>query len=315
MKTLNDFEVFFNKSLKMDLESLDKRRKRIVNRFLILVLGIFVPSVAVLILMELYIWIAVSLLVSLLIFFFWVRDKLFYKDFKQQVINRVVYFISPDLTYDPKEHISLSEFVTSRIFMTSVDRHQGDELVYGKIDRTGFRFSEFNAEYKTTTTDSKGRAKATWHRIFKGLFFIAGFNRDFTGSTVVLPNSFGKDSILMKKIMSISRREKLVHLDDVEFSRQFNVYSDNQVQARYILSTSLIRRIVDFRKKHKSNVFLSFVDSKMYLGISHTKNLFEPNYLKSLTDFRIVRTYFEDLMLAVGIVEEMNLNTRIWTRQ
>lgn len=315
MKTIEEFESFFNKSLKTDLENLDKRRKVIVKRFLILLLGIFIPSVAVFILIELFWGIAISIGVFLLLFFFWVRDKLFLNDFKQQVINRIVYFISPDLTYDPKGHVSLSEFVTSRIFLTSVDRYNGDDLVWGKIDKTEFRFSEFKAEYKTTTTDSKGRTRTQWHTIFKGLFFIADFNKEFTGSTVVLPNVFGKGFGFMKKVMGISRREKLVSLEDPDFSKQFNVYSDDQVKARYILSTSLMSRITEFKKKHKNNIYLSFVDSKMYLGISHTKNLFEPNYLKSLTDFSVVRDYYDDLILAVGVVEDMNLNTRIWTKQ
>ncbi len=315
MKTLREFEEFFNKSLKTDLENLDKRRKRIVNRFLITLFAIFIPSLAVFILVELFAGIAVSAVIAILLFFFWVRDKLFLNDFKQQVINRIVYFISPDLTYDPKGHISISEFVTSRLFMTSVDRHRGDDLVYGKIDKTEFRFSEFKAEYKSVSTDSKGRARTKWHTIFKGLFFIADFNKDFSGSTVVLPNSFGKGFGFMKKIAGINRREKLVTLEDIEFAKQFNAYSDDQVKARYILSTSLMSRIKEFKNKHRNNIYISFVDSKMYLGISHKKDLFEPVYLKSLTRFDVVRDYFDDLVLAVGIVEDMNLNTRIWTKQ
>lgn len=315
MKTLQEFKDFFNKSLKTDLENLDKRRKQMVNRFLITLLAIFIPSVAIFIITELYIGIVFSVAVFLILFFFWVRDKLFIDDFKQQVINRIVYFISPDLTYDPKGHISLSEFVTSRIFMQSVDRHKGDDLVYGKIDKTEFRFSEFKAEYKTTTTNSKGRTSTRWHTLFRGLFFIADFNKDFVGSTVVLPNSFGRGFGFMKKVMGITRREKLVNLEDVEFSKEFTVYSDDQINARYILSTSLMSRIKAFKNKHKNSVYISFVDSRMYLGISHTKDLFEPRYLKSLTRFDVVKDYFDDLLLAVGIVEDMNLNTRIWTRQ
>lgn len=315
MKTITEFEEYFNKSLKTDLENLDKRRKRIVKRFLISLFAIFIPSLAIFILAGFYPGIAISVLAFVLLFFFWVRDKLFYNDFKQQVVNRIVYFISPDLTYEPKSRITLSEFVTSRIFLTSVDRYNGDDLVYGRIGKTDFRFSEFKAEYKTVTTDSKGKRRTQWHTIFKGLFFIADFNKEFSGSTVVLPNILGKRFDFLKKVLGATRREKLVKLEDPEFTKQFNVYSDDQVKARYILSTSLMTRIKDFRRKHKNSIYLSFVDSKMYLGISHKKDLFEPEYLKSLTRFDVVRDYFDDLLLAVGVVEDMNLNTRIWTKQ
>jgi hypothetical protein len=315
MKTLEDFENYFSTSLSTDLESLDKRRRLIVKRFLILFFAIFLPSIAVFIFTELIAILVAGIAGSIILYFLWVRDKLFYNDFKIQVIDRIVNFISPALSYNPNGFVNLSEFKTSRIFLTSVDRYNGDDLVEGKIDKTEFRFSEIKAEYKTTSTDSKGKTRTQWHTIFRGLFVVADFNKDFTGSTVVLPNSFGRRFGFLKRIMGISRREKLVMLEDIEFTRQFNVYGDDQVQARYILSTSLMERINNFKKKHKNNIYLSFVDSRMYLGISHNNNLFEPKYLKSLIRSDVVKTYFEDLSLAAGIVDDMNLNRRIWTKQ
>jgi hypothetical protein len=285
--------------------------------------AMFVPIVAVSVLLQVYmeidniaiIGIAVAVVAALLVFFFWVRDKLFYNDFKSQVINRIVYFISPDLQYSAKDSINVAEFVTSRLFMHSVDRYKGDDLVHGKIDKTAFRFSEIKAEYKTTSTDSKGRRKTSWHVLFKGLFFIADFNKDFSGSTVVLPNSLGKGFGFLKKLLSIDRREKLVQLEDVNFTKEFNVYGDDQIQSRYILSTTLMERILEYKKKSKNNIYLSFVDSKMYLGIAYTKDLFEPHYLKSMTNIDLVKTYYEDMILAVCIVEDLNLNLRIWTKE
>lgn len=323
MKSIQEFEQFFNISLKTDLANLDLRRKRIVNRFLIMFFLIFIPIVAASVLLEMFMNInnigiigsIAAVIIAVLVFIFWVHDKLFYNDFKSQVINRIVYFISPELQYSAKDSINVSEFVTSRLFMHNVDRFKGDDLVFGRIDKTAFRFSEIKAEYKTTTVDSKGNRKTQWHTLFKGLFFIADFNKDFKGSTVVLPNELGKGFAFLKKLMSIDRREKLVQLEDVNFTKEFNVYGDDQIQSRYILSTSLMERILQYRIKSKNHIYLSFVDSKMYLGIAYSKNLFEPSYLKSMINFELVKTYFEDMILAVSIVEDLNLNLRIWTKE
>ncbi len=314
MKTLEEFRTFYEKSLKTDLQHLDARRKRIIKRFLVTFFA-FVAVSVIMSLFSFYIGIAIAFALSLLVFGLWVYDRHFYKDFKHQVINRIVYFISPDLKYDPKGFINISEFTASRIFLTNIDRYKGDDLVYGKIDKTEMRFSEIKAAYKTTTTDNKGRTNTSWHTIFKGLFFAADFNKDFTGSTVVIPNSFGRGFGFLKKIMGANRREKLVKLEDVNFTKNFNVYGDDQIQARYILSTTLIERIMDFRKKHGSQIYLSFVDSHMYLAIPYRKDLFEPSYFKSLVNFKVVRSYFDVLQLATGIVDDMNLNRRIWTKQ
>ncbi len=314
MKTSEEFQSFFENSLKTDLINLDNRRKRIVNRFLITLVA-FIGISVVSYLLAFYWGIAIAFVLCLIVYGLWVYDKHFYKDFKNQVINRIVYFISPDLKYDAKGHVNVSEFAASRIFLTHIDRFRGDDLVYGKIDKTEMRFSELKAEYKTTTSDNKGRTRTKWHTVFKGLFFIADFNKDFKGSTVVLPNSFGKGFGFLKKIMGISRREKFVKLEDVSFNKYFNVYGDDQVQARYILSTTLMERIVNFRKKHNKSISLSFVDSKMYLAVPYRKDLFEPSYFKSLVNFKVIGSYFEDLQLATAIVDEMNLNLRIWTKQ
>ncbi|MDD3877689.1 MAG: DUF3137 domain-containing protein [Bacteroidales bacterium] len=314
MKTLEEFQDFFENSLKTDLINLDVRRKRIVKRFLIITVFFILASVACAVLN--FFWgIAIAFVVALIVFALWVYDKHFYKDFKHQVINRIVYFISPDMIYDSKGRINISEFTASRIFLTNIDRYNGDDLVSGKMDKTEMRFSEIKAEYKVTTTDGKGNRKTTWHTIFKGLFFIADFNKEFVGSTVVIPNSFGKGFGFLKKLMGINRREKLVQLEDVNFTKNFNVYGDDQIQARYILSTTLMERILEFKNKHKKSIYLSFVDSKMYLAVPYTKDLFEPSYLKSLVNIKVIGSYFEDLQLATGIVDDMNLNLRIWTKQ
>jgi hypothetical protein len=110
-------------------------------------------------------------------------------------------------------------------------------------------------------------------------------------------------------------RGELIKFEDTEFEKFFAVYSDDEIQARYVLSMSLIRRIVDFRKKINKKIFLSFIESKVYVAIDCERDLFEPRFSATLLDFDLVREYFEDLQLAVGIVEDLNLNTRIWSKE
>ncbi|MHC5936325.1 DUF3137 domain-containing protein [Nostoc sp.] len=41
-------------------------------------------------------------------------------------------------------------------------------------------------------------------------------------------------------------------------------------------------------------------------------NIFEPNLFKSMLSFAPLREYFETLNLMLGIVEDLNLDRRIW---
>ena len=81
----------------------------------------------------------------------------YYSAFKQQVIKQIIHFIDDTLIYSPSDCISQGRFEECCIFRTHIDRYRGDDLVTGKIGSTDMKFSEVHAEYKTTTTDSKGR--------------------------------------------------------------------------------------------------------------------------------------------------------------
>ncbi len=330
MKNPDDFKAYYETEMLPELEVLEKRRKKMVSRSFRVVLF---SLLALLLLVVLYQstlfdqkrdtltpWFIGGGIVIVFIAIFtgvaWARDKTFYTDFKKQVIERIVKFISPNLLYEPKNYVGSDSFQRSRIFLNHVDRYSGDDMVHGKIDKTQIWFSEVKAEHKTTTSDNKGNRKTTWHTIFKGMFFIADFNKHFQTSTVVLPNRLGKGFLasFFNKI-NLTRREKHVNLEDPDFNRHFVVYGEDQIEARYVLSTSLMRRITEFKEKHPNPLYISFVNSFLYVAIAYRKNLFEPSYFKSLLRFSLVKEYFEDIHLAVSIVEELNLNNRIWTKQ
>lgn len=325
MKSLQEFENFYNQSLFREMEALDERRKKVLKRLLSIIsgtgAGMLLSVLAAIYLVSpekdqhfILVFVApvVILLLGVLVWSVYGRDKYFVADFKRQLIEPIIHFISPDLTYQPNNFIGIDSFERSRLFMTSIDRYNGDDYVFGQIDKTQFWFSEVKAEYKTTT--SKGQTQ--WHTIFKGLFFVADFNKHFEGSTVVLPNRLGRGSLarILQKV-NLTRREKLIKLEDPEFNKYFVVYGDDQIESRYVLSPSLMQRLIDFRKKQGNPLHISFVSSFLFLAIGYTKDLFEPSYFKSLTHFETVKPYFEDISLAVGIVEDLNLNTRIWTKQ
>jgi hypothetical protein len=330
MKSIDEFKAYYDKEMLPELQLLEKRRKKMIGRSLRVILF---ALLAILLLVVLYnsslmdsnrdnltLWFIgagiVIIVAAIITGGVWARDKTFYVDFKKQVIERIVKFVSPDLVYEPKNYVGSDSFQRSRIFMNSVDRYSGDDMVKGKIDKTQIWFSEVKAEYKTTTTDNKGNRKTTWHTIFKGLFFIADFNKHFQTSTVVLPNKLGKGFLanFFNKI-NLTRREKHVKLEDPDFNKHFVVYGEDQVEARYVLSTSLMRRITEFKEKHTNPLYISFVNSFLYVAIAYRKDLFEPSYFKSLLRFSLVKEFFEDIHLAVSIVEELNLNNRIWTKQ
>jgi hypothetical protein len=319
MKSLDDLKKFFETELKTDLDELETRRKKIAARVLVLAIGavcLIGGSVALYFIIDFWAFIPGVAVIVLWAILHWVFTKGYTSDFKTKVIARIVKFIDPGLDYKPTACISEGDYLASRIFRTRPDRYRGDDLVTGRIGKTTIAFSEIHSEYKTTTHSSSGGTQTSWHTIFKGLFFIANFNKRFKGETYVLPDlaqkTFGK--ILGNLFQSWNKgRGQLIKMEDPDFEREFVVYGSDQVEARYILSTSLMKRIYDYKARTGRTVYLSFVDDKIYVALSYLKNLFEPKLFKSLLDFGVIREYYDDLTYATGLVEELNLNTRIWT--
>ena len=241
----------------------------------------------------------------------------FKQRYKHNLIAQVVRFFGPDFEYQPENSVSENRFLQSRIFEQSIDRFKGEDYISGTAGKTRFECSELHAEYKTTSTDSKGRRQTQWHTIFKGLYFAADFNKNFNGITLVLPDvaeaSFGW---LGQKLqgMNFSRPGELVKLEDPEFEKLFVVYGTDQVEARYILSPALMRRLVDVRRKIGRAVHLSFKDACVFVAMDPGKDLLEPK-LFSPVSYESCCTAFADLRLVLDIIEDLNLNTRIWTKQ
>lgn len=200
-------------------------------------------------------------------------------------------------------------FIDSKLFGNKVpDNLSEEDCVEGRWGETWLYFSEVKAEDKNSDDE--------YRVYFQGLFFQANFNKSFKGRTVVVPDiaekTFGAIGRFFQS-WNKQHADELIKLEDPEFERLFAVYGTDQIEARYILSTSMMQRLVDLRKNVQREIRVSFVDNDVYIAISsNNKNLFEPRFFRSVIDFRSVLEYFETLQMMIGIVEDLKLNRRIW---
>lgn len=233
--------------------------------------------------------------------------------YKREVIERIVHFVDERLRYDPDRHIPESVYRASGLFPRACDRYAGDDYVEGQLGATPIVFSELYTAYKTTKTTNNG-TKEEWHTIFRGLFFKCEFNKTFRGRTYVLPDRLEK---ALGDIGAALQRERTVYgelarLEDPDFERLFTVYSSDQVLARYVLSTSLMARLTAFQRRTRQELRLAFVDSNLYVSVRYKRPLFEPRIWRTLVNYEEHCFFFEAIQLVASLVDELNLNTRIW---
>ncbi|MCK4974136.1 MAG: DUF3137 domain-containing protein [Sulfurimonas sp.] len=313
MKSVSELTDFYYKNLFPTLEKLETDRKRLKQK--VVIIGIVYTLFTAFIAYELsnYLDFIIFAYIALgaIIYKFIIKD--YTHEFKMKVIKPLVHAIDKSLLYSSKTHVSEYFFNHSDLFSTP-DRMSGNDYVKGRIDDIRIQFSDIHAEKRHRS--SKG--KENWSTIFKGLFIVAEFNKHFQGETVILPdtaqNTFGNliGNWLQSKNMS---RDELIKMDDPEFEKEFVVYSTDQVEARYILSHSLMQKLLIFKHKSKHPLHVSFIGGHIYMALEYDKDLFEPAIFSSLLDYKVAMEYVKTLHLAIGVVQELKLNQKLWSKR
>lgn len=237
-------------------------------------------------------------------------------NFKQSVIPLTLKTIDESLEIDYTTGLSESDFVYSRLFNKEPDRYRSEDQVSGSAGKTRFSFSELHAEYKTVTQTKNGRQEH-WHTILKGIVFCADFNKHFNGETIIRPKDIGAAlGAWISKAMPIfsSSGRELIQLESPEFDSEFVTYSTDQVEARYILTPAMMERICELNKRCSYTISLSFIDSCVFIAFPLNKDYFEPPVHKSLLDPDFLNEDTEVIRFMYGIIKDLDLNTRIWTK-
>ena len=237
--------------------------------------------------------------ISVIIFFTCVnnKSKIVSSFYKEEVVNEVIHAFSPDSGIDE------SVFENCGLFI-SPDRYHAEDLIEGRLGKTSFVCSEVHAEERRTRSTKSG-VQHYWVDIFKGFLFIADFHKDFQGETTILRNS------LFKLKMGASR----VKMESPEFEKVFDVFSTDQIEARYLITPSMMERMLKLDNNFKKGITISFRNSTILVAIPDSKNRFEADVWSSLNDMNLLKSDFAVLQSLLAIVDELNLNTRIWSKE
>ena len=233
--------------------------------------------------------------------------------FKVGLIGPMVKSVEPEMNYDPGNGISESLFVSSELFGNRPDRYHAEDLFHGRIGKTDIMFSEVHAEEKHTSTDSDGNTSTSWSTLFQGVFLIADFHKEFRSPVSVMPDfaerSFGWFGKKLQKMSS-----NLQRMENPEFEKFFVVRGVDPVETRYLLTPKMQESLVELRQRFGADVRIGFRDSKVVLAISNQENWFEGNVKIPANDHGQLKNLLFEIWSCFKIVEDLDLNTRIWSK-
>ena len=256
------------------------------------------------------------IILALLASFFSKYEKKFNHAIKREILPKILNFINRELKYKPDGFIMQSEFNESWIFPNKqIYRYSGSDFVSGSYGTGSFAFSQLQVkEIEKRRTGGKSDTKIS--ELFKGLFYTADFIKSFKGKTFVYPDyahtilgaQFGE----MINHALRSESTQLVKFEDVNFEKEFAVYSTDQVEARFILSPSLIERIKLIKSKIGNDLYFSFIKNRVYIAIPGQTEFLCPIIFKDMTKFETIEPIYYGIEVLLEIANDLQLNTRIW---
>jgi hypothetical protein len=243
-------------------------------------------------------------------------EKRFNLDLKAEILPKILKYIRPELKYDPIGFIKQSDFEDSRIYPNrQVHSFKGSDFVTGSYGEGLFAFSELDV-MEITRTRSAGKSETKITQLFKGLFYVANFNKSFSGKTVIYPDyarsllgaQFGE---MLNQAIGVDNTH-LVRLEDTEFEKEFAVYSTDQVEARYILSPTMIERLMLIKQKIERDLYISFIHDRIYIAMPCDIEFLTPLIFRDMTQFETMEPIYYGIDALIDIAQDLHLNTRIW---
>ncbi|MCD7780832.1 MAG: DUF3137 domain-containing protein, partial [Candidatus Gastranaerophilales bacterium] len=181
----------------------------------------------------------------------------------------------------------------------SFNRHSFDDHLKGQYGSLNIDITEMCL--KRITHSGKHTHEVT---IFKGLLITLPSLKKFKGDTIIKKNfaiNFGEYNDLKK-----------VNLEDPEFEKIYDVYSTDQIEARYLITAAFMNRMVKLAKKGiGENVTLSFEKGKIHIAISSSKDWFEIPILKQATRIENYRAIIIELISILRIIDSLKLDQNI----
>jgi hypothetical protein len=307
---LQDIDTYYNKELLPELELLETERLRIKKNKITVYVVAAIGAIIALLVSQNFVVPIIFVVLGVLIgtFAFSNKDAAISDAYKQKIVKKAATHFFEGITYEPYTGFSESHFCDINLFDTEPDQYSCEDLFTGKKEKTTYNFSEVHAEYKTETThtDKDGNTTTTtnWHTIFKGVIFVADCNKDFSNMVLVK-----RDRL---KIFGSSTRVKM---EDPLFEEAFDVYANDDVEARYLITPAFMERFLEIDKQFGSGIMASFHNREIIITIPFSENNFESSTWSTLLNPNKIKFEINLIYNLIQIVDTLDLNTRIWTKQ
>ena len=278
----------------------DKRKEMIKNAFIAMLVwtamcGIF--SLFAIFLIKDYPKIFITALYFLSLYLLYSSTK---KDFERDIKKELFPIVSDDfvLNYEIIKERSDSDTLYSDLYIIPAYKY----LYYE--DLFSGNYKNVKLDIKELKTEKECCCGFFDKKVFKGVVISFEMNKNFKGNTVILSDT--------ARHASPSKNLHHTVLEDVEFEKKFDVYTNDDVEARYLITTALMERLNNLQVAFNTDkISAAFRDNKFYIALSSKKDLFfVGSILKNINTKTQFVEFFKELSSVIMLIEYFKLEER-----
>lgn len=230
--------------------------------------------------------------------------------YKAEVVPQLIEAVFPGAVYNRRGTLTKDRVNESKLFKMKKRDLDCEDSIQGCIGNIPFTYNEAEIYHYESERDSDGNTTQTKVTDFNGFVFEADFNKYFYGMTIL-----SSQTRRLKKDLGWFNDMPKCQLEDPVFNARYDVYTTNDQEARYILTPAIQQRIVEMNdffinELRGGSLSISFYQNKIFIMASSSYDRFEVKY-----ETESVKSDFLALPVLIDIVEQMNLNLRIWTKE
>ena len=204
-----------------------------------------------------------------------------------------------------------SEFAAAKTYglLPYYNRDSFEDRWYGTIE--GHSFNLYEAHLEEQRGSGKNRR---WVTVFRGVIMDMGFGRNFHSTTLLQragkhPSWFGLGG---RKDHVSFRGHRLDYVDQVhpEFEDIFEVWSDDQVEARTLIHPAYVEQLIALERAFQSDAVRAVFHRGEVVVVVETGNLFESGSMDANEDERKVAQAAAQFTALRSLALAINQNDR-----
>ena len=140
---------------------------------------------------------------------------------------------------------------------------------------------------------------------FTGLIATIALPKRFTGTTVIHRDK-GKLGNLFSR-----RNFERVRLENPDFETRYEVHGTDQIEARYLISTTFMERLMALEDKLNGKISAAFDNAKLLIMLDSDREWFEPSSVyKPATFAEDIGLIFDQMDQLFAIIDVLKLDDR-----